>query len=244
MPTGVYVRTEKIRRNIGKAMRGKKNALGYRHTEEAKRKISENHIGMLGKHHTKETKDKIGNGNRGKIVSEETKLKMRGNKNGLGYKHTKEAKEKIRLTHEGIKFSERRKRAIGEKTKVWWAKFSLKERRKLLKKFQLAGTKAALQTNPSSIEKMIWKVLDKFNVKYKIQHRIGKWYVDIFIPNRKLIIECNGDYWHSLPNRIKRDKELQKYCNKNNYKLAWIWENEIRKNPKLVLKNGLKKVIC
>lgn len=53
---------------------------GKRHTDEAKRKISEAAKGnthWLGKHHTEETKKKIGEGNKGKYITEETRQKIR-----------------------------------------------------------------------------------------------------------------------------------------------------------------------
>lgn len=93
----------KIKSKIGKA-----SFLGKHHTEEAKKKISEAHIGnkyWLGKHHTDETKKKLSEANKGqktflgkkhteewknmmsklhkgKIVSVETRQKMRNNNIG------------------------------------------------------------------------------------------------------------------------------------------------------------------
>ena len=53
----------------------------------------------------------IGNlGKRGRHwkLSEKTKEKMRGNKNGLGFKHTNKAKKKIRQSLEGNKYALRK----------------------------------------------------------------------------------------------------------------------------------------
>jgi len=46
------------------------------HSEESKKLISENSVGMLGKHHSQETKDRLSKINKGKHLSEETKQKM------------------------------------------------------------------------------------------------------------------------------------------------------------------------
>lgn len=57
--------------NINQAWSGRK------HSDEAKQKIANNHIGMSGKTQSEETKSKIGLAHKGKIVSEETKMKQR-----------------------------------------------------------------------------------------------------------------------------------------------------------------------
>lgn len=80
MPKKGYKQTKEHKKNTSIAMKRKQNALGYKHTEKAKKKMSE---AKKGYKLTKEHKQKIGKANR-------------GNHNALGYKHTSEAKEKMR----------------------------------------------------------------------------------------------------------------------------------------------------
>lgn len=72
---------------LSAAGKGKKNALGFKQTEETKTKISE--------------------ANKGKIVSDETKAKMSaskiGNKNWVGKKHSAETKAKMSASMKGKK---------------------------------------------------------------------------------------------------------------------------------------------
>ena len=107
----------------------------------------------------------------------------------------------------------------------------------------LPTIRASQKANPSSIEKMIWKVLDELYIDYKTQVSFanGRFIVDIYITDKRLIIECNGDYWHSLSERIERDKELRKYAGDNDYKLIELSESEIRKDPEKTLKKALKE---
>ncbi len=91
MPKGIYIRTEKHRKNIGLALRGRtlskehkkkisnalkgyKNFLGKTHSEITKKKLS---IANKGKILSKEHKKKISDTEQGKIISEETKQKLR-----------------------------------------------------------------------------------------------------------------------------------------------------------------------
>lgn len=63
--------------NINQAWTGKKHSIVTR------KKISENHVGMLGKQQSDETKNKIGLAHKGKIVSDETREKQRIAKLGV-----------------------------------------------------------------------------------------------------------------------------------------------------------------
>ena len=66
-------RTDETKLKIGAASKGNKYALGYKHTDEAKRKISKASIG-----HTlsEESKAKISKSNKGRIRSDETRKKL------------------------------------------------------------------------------------------------------------------------------------------------------------------------
>jgi hypothetical protein len=116
------------------ANRGNKHGLGYRHTDEAKARISQTHIGKqygLGYRHTDEAKElmskqKLGNQwNIGRIfseerkqniseskmghsVSEETRMKIsttKTGKQGHSHQHSDATKEKLRLAQLGRKLN-------------------------------------------------------------------------------------------------------------------------------------------
>lgn len=75
------------------------------------------------------------------------------------------------------------------------------------------------------------QVLDfiKTNCNYEIisNYRIGNKELDIFIPELKLAIECNGSYWHSELNGKGRDyhKSKTELCAKNQIHLIHVWEH-------------------
>ena len=70
---------------------------GYRHTEEAKQKMSENHnhVGFSGRRHSLESRQKMSESLMGRKLSLEHRRKMMGNRNAKGYKHTLEARRNI-----------------------------------------------------------------------------------------------------------------------------------------------------
>lgn len=48
----------------------------------------------------------------------------------------------------------------------------------------------------TKIEEQMSLLLDKLGVKYVFQYQILKYYVDFAIPVLKIVIECDGEYWH------------------------------------------------
>jgi len=90
---------------------GGDGALGMKHSEESKRKMSINHMGITGQKHSEETKRKISIARTGQKNSEEAKKKMRGRKCSA------KAKIKMSLAKKGKKFTEEHKRKISESNK-------------------------------------------------------------------------------------------------------------------------------
>jgi len=138
MAKGVYIRTEKMRKQASAIIKKyleshphPRGMLGRHHTEETKKKIGENSKGMLGKHHTEETKKKIGEKSRGRKASPETKQKMSLARKGRKRPPFSEKwKRNISLAHKGMAISEetRKKMSIASTGRKW----SEKQRKKFI----------------------------------------------------------------------------------------------------------------
>ena len=97
--------------------------------------------------------------------------------------------------------------------------------------------------------------LDKLSIDYQTQFKaesIGRYY-DFYIPSANLIIEIDGDYYHSfnilyenmspMQKKNKRvDKDKDKWAKEHKISLIRIWEHDINNNPKEVM-DMLKKEI-
>lgn len=99
--------------------------------------------------------------------------------------------------------------------------------------------------------------LDKLGVKYIYQMEaanIGRWF-DFYLPEHNLIIECDGDWYHSNPELVKeedmnpmqkRNKRVDELKNKwalmHGIPLMRIWEKDIRENPKMVMEELKKRL--
>ena len=87
----------------------------------------------------------------------------------------------------------------------------------------------------SSLEFKIRQLLDKYNIEYITNNRKltgdGK-ELDIYIPSKRLAIECNGIWSHSIMNNLNNKPknyhiDKTKNCNKHGIELIHLWEDWI-----------------
>lgn len=80
---------------------------------------------------------------------------------------------------------------------------------------------------PSSLEVQFANILNDYKIAYKQQVNIGPYIFD-FELNDNILIEIQGDYWHTLKRTIIKDKSKATYIEKyfSNYKLLYLWEHE------------------
>lgn len=126
------------------------------------------------------------------------------------------------------------------------------KKKKPLQKRQIKKSKHHPQYGTSKLEEDFAKeFLEKLGVEYQYQFEakdIGRFY-DFYLPKVHLLIEIDGDYWHGNPELYTEEK--LKYHQKraqsiDDIKDKWalmhsipimrIWEHDIRKNPKEVMK--------
>jgi len=222
--TGIY--SEETRKKISDSKKGQKlseehkarfNFKGRKHSQESLKKMSKAQKGRIV---SEETRAKLKLINIGRKASNETRLKL--SKAGKGRKLSKEHIEKTRQFHLGRKRSEETK----QKMKDVWDKRTAEERYLHLE----PAHKAARLANPSSIEIAIRQVLDSLGIDYLIEQKIGPYWPDILISDRNLVIECDGEYWHSVPGCKEKDAERDRYFEEKGYKVVRIPECEIRKD--------------
>lgn len=84
----------------------------------------------------------------------------------------------------------------------------------------------------TSIEGAIENELKKQKIPYRKQIRIeGIALVDFLLPN-KIIVQCDGDYWHTLPKVKNKDIKQDNSLNSKGYNIFRFSETEINESPK------------
>ena len=97
----------------------------------------------------------------------------------------------------------------------------------------------------TSLEIFIKNILDEHNIIYltNVRDIIPPQEIDIYIPSKKIGIECNGIYWHSS---LKKDSNyhINKFlkCQQQGIQLLTIWEDWIQNKPEIVRSMILSKL--
>jgi len=93
----------------------------------------------------------------------------------------------------------------------------------------------------SNIQELLYSMLDDMGIKYYREYNdriddsettIGPYHFDCVIPRPgkpTLLIECQGDYWHSRKETITKDSQKAAYIENNfsgEYEIKYIWEHE------------------
>lgn len=120
----------------------------------------------------------------------------------------------------------------------------IKEQAKTMTKLLVEGRIKRTMTKP---HEDVNKILDDLQVAYENEYNIIYYSVDIFLPEKNLMIEVMGDYWHSNPTtkygdaknkqqqiRIGKDKAKHSYI-KNQYgvEVLYLWEYDINNRIEL-----------
>lgn len=80
----------------------------------------------------------------------------------------------------------------------------------------------------SNIERIVEKLFveNKFNFISQ-QRLLNITKADFYFPDQNIVVYCDGDYWHNLPDYIIRDKRINQKLLENGYKVLRFWEKDI-----------------
>lgn len=123
--------------------------------------------------------------------------------------------------------------------------FRESSRQRILKQLE-SGMMGRTDTLP---QRIVDELLDNLHIEYKREETFQFFTVDNYIPSHHLIIEVQGDYWHTNPtkftdkitkvqyDRIGRDKAKHSYFkNQHNIEMLYLWEYDVIHNPDLCKK--------
>jgi len=129
-----------------------------------------------------------------------------------------------------------RRRKHAETTKANWDKGVYSRHSEAIKIARARGAYDGVFQSPTSIEIAVSEALDTLNIEHEPQYRPDGYsrIYDEFIPPG-MLVEVQGDYWHSSDEAQERDAEKATWARDNGYHLVVIWEHEIHNRGALEL---------
>jgi G:T-mismatch repair DNA endonuclease (very short patch repair protein) len=106
--------------------------------------------------------------------------------------------------------------------------------------------------NKTGLEEAFIRILEDLGLNYTFQYVFGGKVFDFHLTDYNVLVEANGDFWHSNPKLYKKpkyksqrmsvrnDKQKKLLCESNNQPLIVYWESDVMKRSKWV-KEDLKK---
>lgn len=82
----------------------------------------------------------------------------------------------------------------------------------------------------SSIELLVEAELLRLGIVAEHSKPVGQWVVDFLLVDKKTVIECDGSYWHSIPEVAARDLRKDEWLGRNGYQVIRIGEVDIRRD--------------
>lgn len=158
-----------------------------------------------------------------------------GNKYWVGRKHSPETREKIRQAHLGKPKSAEHREAMRGRS------FSLETRERMRQgsrkrwsrpeereKTRQARLRQCFPRTMTSIERVLFDEFKKRRLRFEMHRTMfGRWQPDFVFESARLVIQADGDYWHSLPEVRGRDISFAETASVEGWSVWRFGEQEI-----------------
>lgn len=142
----------------------------------------------------------------------------------LGYKHHGQVVE-------DMKYHNIERRSYKEAGVLLYEKHP--EKREVHRNQLYAGITGPKTNAITSLEQtfMSWAQQNRIDFVYQFQIRKNWHRYDFLIKNTSIIVEMDGDFWHSLPEHVERDKKFDNTAVRHGYSVVRIRESDVKLNP-------------
>lgn len=221
---------------------------GKRHSDESLKKMRRAKIGkydkeknpFYGKHHTSETIKKLS-----EIMSQKY---GGGNSPFYGRHHTPENLKILSEKHREWwkKLNEKHRSELLLKISTSQKKLQSDNPQLYKHKKQKAAKASCLSIKryqKNKIEQIVENKFKEWGLYPKYSVILGYKQYDFGFKDERILLEVQGDYWHANPKfydinklnymqieNLKKDKDKQLFALNNNFKLYYIWEDDINNN--------------
>jgi very-short-patch-repair endonuclease len=208
------------------AKRGEYN--GRKCSEDTKKKISKANKGKKRSKIVKRIMSESRKGKKKAPFTAEHKINMRKNHKGMfGKKHSVETRTKLGDIHKRLE----------SKPPSQKGKQQSKEHKNKIREAHIKKPNKKFQD--TSIELKIESELQNRKINYQKQVPLCKIArVDFYLPEHRIVIQCDGCYWHGCPihnpswtKSKARDEQQDRVLTFNGFNVYRFWEHDINESP-------------
>ena len=106
------------------------------------------------------------------------------------------------------------------------------------KEAYIQGMAKRMDKNPTAPEKSFALMMEELGIEYETQKIVGGKIYDFYIPEKNMLIEVDGDFWHAKDKSLNEMTMVQKktffndlrknaIAKNNGYELERVWEGEL-----------------
>ena len=167
----------------------------------------------------------------------------------------KERSTKISRSLSGKKKSKEHIKKITEDRRKYWANDENRSAQRERRLIQFAENRVGKVVN-NKLEQTFRSILDTHKIDYIQSFNSGRFVYDFYIPSRNILIEVDGDFYHSNPikypngpiyetqiHNAKNDQIKNEWAKANGYTLLRFWESDIQDNRLQVVKTLIENLL-
>lgn len=122
--------------------------------------------------------------------------------------------------------------------KAWWQRLTKEQHADKVRRM-FEGRVHYMQSRQTNIERAVGSVLSDLRINAIPQYPVDRCLLDFYLPDLGAAIECDGDYWHSLPGARRRDQKRDNWLQSHGFIVVRIEEREINKDCNQAVLNAL-----
>lgn len=94
----------------------------------------------------------------------------------------------------------------------------------------------------TNIENQFRYALLRKNLNFIEQASIGPWSIDFYLPEHDIVIEADGEFWHSSTKAKMKDRRKDAWLQNKGYKVFHFTGKEIIENPNFCVEKIMKSI--
>lgn len=84
---------------------------------------------------------------------------------------------------------------------------------------------------PTRPERALYRALEACGVSYRAQAPIGPYIADAYLPPLRCVIEVDGEYYHTRPRQVRRDRRKDRYYRARGLRVLRVWARHLLADP-------------